>query len=80
MPERARRQGKGQARGKLTGIIGNAAGLTATQMDLIKEGMGLKVFADQLGVNMNQLKDLARIIHQGEVSVGEAIKQLEALE
>jgi hypothetical protein len=68
------------ARGKLMGIFGKVAGLTATQMDLVHDAMGLKAFADQQGVNMDQLKDLARILNQGEVSIGEAIKQLEALE
>lgn len=46
-------------------------------MDLVHDAMGLKAFADQQGVNMDQLKDLARILNQGEVSIGQAIKQLE---
>ncbi len=68
------------ARGKLMGIFGKVAGLTATQMDLVHDAMGLKAFADQQDVNMDQLKDLARILNQGEVSIDEAIRQLEALE
>ena len=68
------------ARGIITSVLGKAAGLSSTQMNLLNDVIAVKVFADQQGVNITQLSNLADTLTQGEISIGAAINEIRSLE
>jgi hypothetical protein len=65
------------ARGQIATILGRSAGLTDGQVGLVKDAFAIKAFADQQGVNISQLNNLAGILIQNNQTIDEAILNLQ---
>lgn len=65
------------ARGRLATILGKGAGLTGSEIKLLKDSFAIKAFADQQGLHMSQLSDLADILIQNNQTIDQAILELQ---
>jgi RHS repeat-associated protein len=66
------------SRGRIAGIIGEAAGLTRAEKGFIGDAFALKAFANQQGVNITQLHDLATTLQQSNSTIAGELAKLES--
>jgi hypothetical protein len=65
------------SRGKIASILGKAAGLSDNQVNLLKDSLAIRAFADQQGLNMSQLENLSDILIQNNQNINQVMIDLQ---